>query len=343
MFLESNPFINYNTEIMDDRIQKYFNDELPQPEKLSFLREVETNESLRRQFVDAQNTRALLNLSPDIRNDQVTQRYYNQFIRQTQREKIRKKFSLWIKYAAVIAVLMTLSSVVTYYFTEYEQPSLMVETEWNTLYTPAGQRVRLVLQDGTEVWLNAKSSLTYPASFAGQERRVKIEGEAFFHVAKDSLKPFIVSAPDIDIKVLGTRFNVYSYADAGFSNTSLLDGSVQVYFRGNEKNGIVLQPFQQVTVKDGKMTVRKLPSTDHFLWREGIYAFEEEPLINIIRKMELYYDVKIIVKDPSRFNDPYTGKFRQRDSLDDVFRILQQIRPFRVHKDPENNIITLSK
>ena len=79
------------------------------------------------------------------------------------------------------------------------------------------------------------------------------------------------------------------------------------------------------------------------MWREGIYAFENEPLIDILKKMELYYDVRIIVKDASLFNDTYTGKFRQRDSLDDVFRVLQQIRKFKVEKDKDRNIITLSK
>ena len=79
----------------------------------------------------------------------------------------------------------------------------------------------------------------------------------------------------------------------------------------------------------------------HFLWLDGIYAFENEPLINILEKMELYYDVKIVVKDTSLFKDTYTGKFRQRDSLDDVFRVLQQIRKFKVEKDTERNIVTL--
>ena len=99
--------------------------------------------------------------------------------------------------------------------------------------------------------------------------------------------------------------------------------------------------FQQVTVSNGKMKVEPIRLKAHFLWLDGIYAFENEPLINILEKMELYYDVKIVVKDTSLFKDTYTGKFRQRDSLDDVFRVLQQIRKFKVEKNTERNIVTL--
>lgn len=101
------------------------------------------------------------------------------------------------------------------------------------------------------------------------------------------------------------------------------------------------EPDQQVTVSNGKMKVEPIRLKAHFLWLDGIYAFENEPLINILEKMELYYDVKIVVKDTSLFKDTYTGKFRQRDSLDDVFRVLQQIRKFKVEKNTERNIVTL--
>lgn len=328
---------------MDERVQKYFYDELSQPKRLSFLREVEMNEELRQQFMNYQNMHALLNLNPEIQNHQLAEYHYNNFIRQKQQGKTGNKFLLWIGYAAAIVVLMVSSGLFTYYFTKKEPSDLPVYAEMNTLYTPAGQRACLMLQDGTEVWLNAKSSLTYPASFTGNERRVKVEGEAFFHVAQDPSKPFIVSSLDVDLKVLGTKFNLYAYPETGFVQVSLLEGSVHVFYPDKEKEGVTLQSNQQVIVHEGKMRVEPIQSVDHFLWRDGIYAFEEEPLINILKKMEIYYDVKITVKDTSIFNEHYTGKFRQRDSLDDVFRILQQIRPFSVKKDTENNTITLSK
>lgn len=327
---------------MDERIEKYFNEELSSTERVQFLHEVDSNETLKKQFVEYQNLYALLNLSPQIENRKIGKQKYDRFVHQKQNRILRKLWLGRISYAAAILILVVSSSLLTLWYTQNEEVAF-VANEMNTLYTPAGQRACLVLQDGTEVWLNAKSKLVYPAQFTGEERRVKVEGEAFFNVAKDSVKPFIVSAMDVDMKVLGTQFNVYCYPDAGYVETSLLEGSVRVFFSGKEKEGILLKPDQQVTAANGKMVVKPIRLNEHFLWRDGVYAFENEPLIDILKKLELYYDVKIVVEDTTMFNETYTGKFRQRDSLDDIFKILQQIRSFKFCKDTENNIITLSK
>lgn len=327
---------------MDERIEKYFKGELSSIERVQFLQEVDSNEILKKQFAEYQNLYALLNLSPQIENRQLGKQKYDRFVHQKLHKILRKRWLDRVGYAAAILVLVVSSSLLTLWYTQDEEV-VFVANEMNTLYTPAGQRARLVLQDGTEVWLNAKSRLVYPARFAGKERRVSVEGEAFFNVAKDSVKPFIVSALDVDMKVLGTQFNVYCYPDAGYVETSLLEGSVRVFFSGKEKEGILLKPNQQVTMSKGKMVVEPIRLNDHFLWRDGVYAFEDEPLIDILKKLELYYDVKIIVEDTSMFKETYTGKFRQRDSLDDIFKILQQIRSFKIRKNAEKNIITLSK
>lgn len=327
---------------MDERIEKYFNEEFSSTERVQFLHEVDSNETLKKQFAEYQNLYALLNLSPQIENRKIGKLKYDRFVHQKQNRNLRKLWLSRIGYAAAILILVVSSSLLTLWYTQNEEVAF-VANEMNTLYTPAGQRACLVLQDGTEVWLNAKSKLVYPAQFTEEERRVKVEGEAFFNVAKDSVKPFIVSAMDVDMKVLGTQFNVYCYPDAGYVETSLLEGSVRVFFSGKEKEGILLKPDQQVTAANGKMVVKPIRLNEHFLWRDGVYAFENEPLIDILKKLELYYDVKIVVEDTTMFNETYTGKFRQRDSLDDIFKILQQIRSFKFCKDTENNIITLSK
>lgn len=328
---------------MDERIHKYFYEELSVEERISFLRDVDANEELTKQFAEYQNMHALLNLGHQVENRRIGKQKCDQFILQKQRHIIKKQWLRWVGYAAAILILVVSSSLLTFRYTQVVQPENLSVNVMNTLYTPAGQRAQLILQDGTEVWLNAKSKLTYPAQFTGRERRVTIEGEGFFKVAKDPSKPFIVSARNVDMKVLGTQFNVYSYPEAGFVQTSLLEGSVCVFFPEKENEGIILKPDQQVTVSNGKMKVESIRQSEHFLWRDGIYAFENEPLISILKKLELYYDVKIVVKDTLLFNDTYTGKFRQRDSLDDVFRVLQQIRKFKVKKNVEKNIITLSK
>lgn len=327
---------------MDKRIQKYFYGELSLAERMSFLREVDSDEELKKQFAEYQNLYALMNLSTQLEDRATGKSKYNLFVRNKQNTTLNKRWIHWLGYAAAIIAVAVSSGLLTRWYI-LQDHSDVVASEMNTLYTPAGQRARLVLQDGTEVWLNAKSKLVYPAHFAGKERRVRVEGEAFFNVAKDSVKPFIVSAENVDMKVMGTQFNVYCYPDAEYIKTSLLEGCVHVFFQDRENEGVLLKPNQQVTVSEGKMEVRPIELEEYFLWRNGVYAFKNEPLIDILKKLELYYDVKIVVEDPSMFRETYTGKFRQRDSLDDVFRVLQQIRHFKVRKDPANNMITLCK
>lgn len=103
-----------------------------------------------------------------------------------------------------------------------------------------------------------------------------------------------------------------------------------------------MKPDEQVTIKNGTIQTGSIPHPDYFLWRDGIYSFENELLIDILRKLQLYYDVKIIVKDPSIFKWEYTGKFRQRDGIDEILRMLQRIHKFKIQKDEDSNTITLS-
>lgn len=327
---------------MDERIHKYFYEELSESERLSFLCEVESDEVLKGQFVDYQNTHALLNIGKQLENRYMGKQKYDRFMLQKKKPHTDRRILRWVGYAAAVVVLVVSSNLITYTYTHNEPPA-QIANMINTMITPAGQRACLVLQDGTEVWLNAKSKLVYPAQFTGEERKVTIEGEAFFDVAKDPSKPFIVSALGVEMKVLGTKFNVFCYPETGFVQTSLVEGAIKVFYAEKEEEGVILQSDQQVTVRDGQMMVEKIKYPEHFLWKEGVYCFEKEPLINILKKLELYYDIRIIVKDTSLFNEAYTGKFRQRDSLDDIFRVLQQIRSFKVEKDMKNNSITLSK
>jgi ferric-dicitrate binding protein FerR (iron transport regulator) len=172
---------------------------------------------------------------------------------------------------------------------------------------------------------------------------VTVSGEAYFDVAKNTRKPFIVSTQNLEMKVLGTQFNVYSYPGAEYIKTDLVEGSLMFYSKESPNASVTLKPYEQIVVKEGKMTVRKIHNSDYFLWKEGIYTFENERLLDIIEKLQLYYDVKIIVKDPEIFNVRYTGKFRQRDGIDEILRIIQKIQKFNVQKDTENNVITITK
>lgn len=323
---------------MNDKILRYFQKELSANERVELLKLIENDDVLKQEFISFQNLHALTLLSTQSINRDEGQQYFHSFFQQIKRKAQRKTISNIFKYAAVAVILIASTVWVTLYFSESE-----AKTNFNTLYVPAGQRAQLTLQDGTQVWLNAQSTLSYPSNFSKKSREVEVIGEAFFDVTKDTKRPFIVSTQYIDMQVLGTQFNVYSYPETGYIQTDLVEGSLMVYGKQTPQTNVTLKPNEQVIVKDGKMFIGKIENSDYFRWKEGIYTFENERLLDIIEKLQLYYDVKIIVKDPEIFNVRYTGKFRQRDGIDEILRIIQKIQKFNVQKDIESNIITLTK
>ncbi len=324
---------------MEEKLSKYFSGELGQFDTTELFNELQTNELLQEEFVRMQNIYALMHLSESSTNKSEGRRGYQQFLHQLKTKKRQKAVRLAVRYAATALILIAS----TFFTTRYLLTDNGSNREINTLVVPAGQRAHLTLQDGTSVWLNAQSTLAYPARFSGRSRRVTVSGEAYFDVVENSKKPFIVSTQNMEMKVLGTQFNVYSYPEAGYIRTDLVEGSLMVYSKKSPKSSVTLKPNEQVTIKDGKMVIGRVKNRDYFLWKEGIYTFEDETLSSIIEKLQLYYDVKIIVKYPEIFNVRYTGKFRQRDGIDEILRIIQKIHKFTIQKDIEYNIITLTK
>lgn len=325
---------------MDEQLIRYFLGELGAADRCRLLRQVEASEELKKQFMEYKNIRALVALSEHPDDIVANERDYKRFVRLIRRQKIRSVVLRVAAYAAAVALLIGFTYGFTRYYFVSKQAMSVAE---NTLYVPAGQRIRLTLSDGTEVWLNAQTRFTYPALFAGKERRVSLEGEAFFDVAKNPDRPFIVSSQGVEMKVLGTKFNVYGYPGKEAVRTSLLEGGLKVYFPHAESKGIILKPDEQVSVTGARMKVGPIPHTDYFLWKDGIYSFVNEPLIDILKKLELYYDVKIKVKDPTIYTWEYTGKFRQRDGIDQILHTIQRIHKFEISRDEENNIFTLSR
>lgn len=323
---------------MDNRIVKYFLGELDLPERLELIEQLETDATLKKEFIRMQNVHAFTLLSSQGTDSEEGRKGLERFFWILRNRKRKSIFRNILRYAAIAFILIASSVLGTRYFAIGPHEPAM-----NTLHVPAGQRAQITLQDGTEVWLNAQSTLTYPAHFSRRNRKVEINGEAFFDVAKDKTRPFIVSTQHIDMKVLGTQFNVYSYRGAGYIQTALVEGSVEIYTVGDRQNSLVLKPNEQVTVRGDKMAVTTISNAEHLLWKEGIYCFQNEQLIDIIDKLQLYYDVKIVVKDPDIFHIRYTGKFRQRDGIDEILRILRKIHRFNIKKDEDKNIITLTK
>jgi transmembrane sensor len=170
------------------------------------------------------------------------------------------------------------------------------ETVYNTMTTPRGRYFMLVLHDGTKVWLNAASSLRYPAAFNGSERRVSISGEAYFEVAKDAARPFrIMVNGKAEVEVIGTHFNINAYDDEGDMKTTLLEGAVRLSPVARPKAAVVLKPGQQVQLSGAQINVVDDVDLDRVVaWKDGLFNFEDLPLAEVMKQLERWYDIDVV-------------------------------------------------
>lgn len=247
-----------------------------------------------------------------------------------------KQYILWkiSSIAASIALLLALSWIF-FASNNQEQQSLQA------IMVPPGQRVQLTLGDGTKVWLNSKSTFTYPTSFGKNAREVELDGEGYFEVTKNEKAPFIVKTKKYTIKVLGTTFNVSAYHNKlSAFETSLLEGAVDVS-ASDQTEWISLMPNEKVTEIDGFLQKDTINNPEHLRWREGLICLDDEPFENLMRKFAVYYDIAIVINNPNVLKYKCTGKFKQTDGIEYALRVLQKDVKFKYLRDDELNSITI--
>jgi ferric-dicitrate binding protein FerR (iron transport regulator) len=210
---------------------------------------------------------------------------------------------------------------------------------YNTLSTPKGGEYQLVLPDGTKIWLNAASSITYPTAFNGKERRVTLTGEAYFEVAKNREKPFYVNVNNTQIRVLGTHFNIEAYDDDTEMTTTLLEGSVQV-----TKNQAVsvLQPGQKAVIPNNsdKIAISTANIREAIAWKNGYFIFDDENITGIMKKVSRWYDVSVSYKDNAD-DQKFGGTFYRTKSITELLQYLEKIG--KVHFAVEGRRVIVMK
>ncbi|MCK9410791.1 MAG: FecR family protein [Prolixibacteraceae bacterium] len=245
---------------------------------------------------------------------------------------------IYIEVFKIAAILLVAILISQYFLSE---PSVKYPVAMQTINIPAGQRAEITLADGTKVWLNAKTTFTFPNQFSEKTREVKLDGEGFFEVTSNKSKPFIVKTEKYDIKVLGTKFNLMAYRGKGIFETSLLEGSVEVIKSGDSKDGIMIKPDEQIFEKNNRLVIVPIVHMNHFLWKEGIISFNDEIFPELVNKLELYFDLKIKVKNAKIMNYRCTGKFRTKDGVEHILKVLQLSNKFSFKIDDKLNIITI--
>lgn len=220
-----------------------------------------------------------------------------------------------------VTIKMDANGVITYVINPKANDSEEDANSFNTLATPTGGQYNIVLADGTKVFLNAVSSIKYPTQFNGNQRIVELEGEAYFEVAKDKSKPFLVKSANQTIEVLGTHFNVHAYNNESVVKTTLLEGSVAVSSK-NQK--AILKPGQQSNISESssKIAVKEVDTEAAIAWKNGRFKFDNADLKSVMKQLERWYGIKVEYRgDVSdvRFNG---GTFRNKN-LSEVLKVLE--------------------
>jgi len=212
----------------------------------------------------------------------------------------------------------------------YDQEIEKDVLEYNTLTVPYGKRFEILLSDGTEVHLNAGTSLKYPIKFIeGENRQVFLQGEAYFSVTKDANHPFIVNANKIDIRVLGTEFNVSSYPEDKHIHTVLTEGAVSIYNQGdsyNPETAVILKPgfIASWEKTNNQVTIEEADIEMHTAWMKGRLILKEVAFKDILKKLERQYDVVITNHNTSLDNRYFTARF----DIEDIHLVMKNLSQY---------------
>jgi len=246
--------------------------------------------------------------------------------------------SRWIQYAAVVLIVLTFQSLLKL------RGDMIHEPQYQEVSVGSGESARVVLADGSVVWLNSNSELKYPNSFNSRTRRVILNGEAFFQVNRDTDHPFVVDAGEIAVKVLGTEFNVQSYSEELSVKVEVESGKVQVTDFLGDSEGVILTANEKVEFirSDRSMRLGKYdPKSEN--WRDGKYIFRNRSFGEIVRQLERIYGVKIEVRDTDLLDEIYYGEIDKSDPITKILDIISVSNQFNYRVSNKTIEITTSK
>ncbi|RUT73373.1 FecR family protein [Ancylomarina longa] len=217
---------------------------------------------------------------------------------------------------------------------------------FNTLVVPKQGEYNMSLSDGTRIWMNSSSSLRYPIQFLKNERKVYLTGEAYFEVARNPQKPFVVVLQDgLQVKVLGTKFNVMSYNNESNVETTLLEGKVEMTTsnKNGESEKNILLSNQQLSFNKAQKTsnIKKVDASIYAAWKDGVFIFKDEDLLSIMRKLDRWYGCMAMFENTDLQNLKFTGEIKKYDDFDSVIKILELTGDFSFSQ--KGNVVYVRK
>ena len=250
--------------------------------------------------------------------------------RENQKKQEVFKLRSVLRYAAAIVGVMVLAAGLAYWFRNKAEELVVASAAH-------GQVREMLLPDGTKVWLNQSSVLKYPRAFEGKERHVYLDGEAYFEVARNHEKPFMVKSPAMDVRVLGTSFNIKCRPDNSFAETTLIEGEVEVKDK-SDKGRITLLPGQKAVLNrvTGRMQVKQVDPKMEIVWHNDLIPFEKSSIFQIAAALERFYGVKIILSPDVDSTNTYSGVLKKKDNIESVLNSLRNSIPFNYKKVDDN-------
>ncbi|MDP2338302.1 MAG: DUF4974 domain-containing protein [Bacteroidota bacterium] len=235
-----------------------------------------------------------------------------------------KTFSLpsWLFRVAAILALPVMLGIGWY----LGSSRTSIETQLCEVTAPKGQISKCVLADGTQIWLNAGTTIKYDPTLNGNIREVQLDGEAYFKVSKIKYKPFVVTTEHAQIRVLGTVFNLKAYSGENKVETTLEEGSVEFSLNGSATKPVELKPGEQLVynISEKRITLGKVDTYLHTAWKDGKYVFKDADLQTIIRELERLYDVRIHLENDSLLHLRFRGMFEYEQNIFSALEALEQ-------------------
>ena len=319
---------------MNELIDKYFAGEMTDREKKDLFDRIETDETLKKEFLRMQNVVALTGILSRQDDPEVSRKGKQHFAKLLFRKRLKRTITVSLKYAAVFAVLIAGTFYVTKQYLSEE-----FGKNYTMITAPEGQRVKVDLPDGTVAWLSPCSSLRLSASFNESDRKVELDGATYFDVAKNPEKPFIVSAKGYRVRVLGTKFNISAYKNSAEFETDLVEGCVHIYDPADIRNEVFLQPKEKAVLWGDRLMKRESDFDNEEYLKNGIVSFLSEPFGRVLNSVALWNDVNFKIERSVNATQRISGKFRQSDSLESILKALQGAMPFKYKIVSEEEII----
>lgn len=319
--------VNYETII------RYFNGKCNPDEKRAIIRWANESEKHAQQLFEWEELYFLgkrANETEQLRLQEAEKRLFAQIKQEENSGKKYLRLKRWLPYAAAVALIATIAGWSMWYLPD------SFSMDWKTLATTKGEVKEIMLPDSSRVWLNENSVLEYPEAFEQKNRRLRLSGEAYFEVTKDKQRPFIVSSKDMNVLVLGTKFNFRNAQTEKIVEVSLLEGEVKAS-GAHEEGSITLSPGQKVELnKDtGKMKVMNTNALLDAVWHSDMVKLQNADISQIAQLIEEIYDVKVILSPGVENISTYSGELKKKGTVTDMLDALKRTLhiKYKKHKD----------